>query len=116
MWKREDGSVSVEVLGKQLNKMTTSALRVLDKLPGKTSFKRIVQIIDGLKICKGNDEATFVNLANKRGQFTNVKGQVIAEIHCGTVCHVTCSVYRKSLVVNWNRQQKSTGMYTQCMH
>ena len=74
--------MSVEVLGKQLNKMKTPSLRVLGKFPGKTSLKRMVQIRGGLKIYVGNDDATFANLTNKRGQFTNIKSQVTAEIHC----------------------------------
>ena len=126
-----DGQVLVEVFGNQLNSTTTSALSVLDKLPKKTSLKRIVQIVDGFNQCPGNAE--YTNLADKNGMFTNLKRQLIAEVQDGTVRHISCeilvkkpgrcevcAVYRKSLIVKKNRQDKrQTGepltSYTQQM-
>ena len=67
--ENEDGSLLVEVLGKHLHSTTTPALNVLDKLPRHTSLQRKVKIIDNLKICIGNEESSFIDLADKNGQF-----------------------------------------------
>ena len=75
-----NGSLHVDVLGRQLSKETMSALSILDLLSKDASSRQKVQLIDKLKVCCGIPEPTLLELADKWGNFYSVRKSVIAKI------------------------------------
>ena len=114
-----NGSLHVEVPGKQLSKGTTSALSILDSLSKDASSRQKVQLIDKLKVCCGIPELTLLELADKRGNVYSVRKSGIAKIEGKTIRHVNCvvliqegtrcgacSAYKRSLMVKRSRQRR----------
>ena len=115
----EDGTLQIEVLGRILSKDTTPALSILDGLPHNTTVKRKVALIAKLKVCAGNSGQSFLDLAEKGGNFYNVKRELVAKTEHNTIRHVNCAIlikegerclactaHRKSLRVKLSRQRR----------
>ena len=115
----EHDVLHVEVLGRHLSKDTTPALSILDGLPKRTTLKKKAALIDTLAVCAGNSDLTMLALADKGGNFFNVRRAVIAKVEHTTIRHVNCAVliqegdrcaacsrHRKSLLVKVRRQRK----------
>ena len=117
----EDGTLHIEVLGRVLSKDTTPSLSVLDGLPHNTALKRKVALIAKLKVCVGNSGHSLLDLAEKGGNFYNIKRERVAKVEDNTIRHVNCSIlikegercpacatHRKSLRVKLSRRRRRT--------
>ena len=114
----EGSSLHVEVLGRHLSTETTPALSVLDTLSRSATLKQKVHLIDTLKVCSGNPEPSLQDLADKVGNFYNIRNRLIAKIEGQTIRHVNCAVliqegtrcaacsaHRQCLMVKCSRQR-----------
>ena len=115
----EDSTLHVEVLGRILSKETTPSLSVLDGLPHNTTLKRKVELIAKLKVCAGNMGQSLLDLAEKGGNFYNIKRDLVAKVEHNTIRHVNCAIlikegercpacaaHRNSLRVKLSRRRK----------
>lgn len=116
----EEGDVlHVEVLGRHLTKDKSPALGILDGLKNNTTLKKKAELIDKLTVCAGNSDPSMLALADKGGNFFNVRRALIAKVEHTTIRHVNCAVliedgercaaclrHRKSLLVKASRQRK----------
>ena len=116
---KDDGLVSIQLFGRELNKNTTPSLQVLDAVSQKAPLSTTVAIVDSLTVCPGNDDPSLVELADKKGEFVNIKKQVVAKVENGTARHINCTMlidsgsrcdacskHRKTLIVKCNRKKK----------
>ena len=82
-----------------------------------------MELIDKLAVCAGNFDPSMLTLADKGGNFFNVRRRLIAKVEQNTIKHVSCEIlisdgdrcaactrHRKSLLVKVNRRIKMQGL------
>jgi hypothetical protein len=100
------------------------------KLANTEMFVAILQSITNLKICKGNDDEKFIELAIRRkSKFSDRAGETVAVLDNHTIRHVDyqiiqynnntlrciqCETYRKTLFAIFSKvtKQNTTSSYT----